>query len=91
MVDAARRVFGDVPSHFIPAHPIAGSEQSGVLAGKSRFICKGHKVIITPLAHSDKQATKIQQLWQAAGADVLTMTVERHDEVLAKTSHLPHF
>lgn len=91
VVDAARRVFGDVPSHFIPAHPIAGSEQSGVLAGKVDLF-KGHKVIITPLAHSDKQATqKIQQLWQAAGADVLTMTVERHDEVLAKTSHLPHF
>ncbi|WP_297922355.1 bifunctional prephenate dehydrogenase/3-phosphoshikimate 1-carboxyvinyltransferase [uncultured Agitococcus sp.] len=91
VVDAARRVFGDVPSHFIPAHPIAGSEQSGVLAGKVDLF-KGHKVIITPLAHSDKQATQqIQQLWQAAGADVLTMTVERHDEVLAKTSHLPHF
>ena len=91
VVEAARRVFGDVPSHFIPAHPIAGSEQSGVLAGKVDLF-KGHKVIITPLAHSDKQATQqIQQLWQAAGADVLTMTVERHDEVLAKTSHLPHF
>lgn len=91
VVDAARRVFGNVPSHFIPAHPIAGSEQSGVLAGKVDLF-KGHKVIITPLAHSDKQATQqIQQLWQAAGADVLTMTVERHDEVLAKTSHLPHF
>ena len=91
VVDAARRVFGDVPSHFIPAHPIAGSEQSGVLAGTVDLF-KGHKVIITPLAHSDKQATQqIQQLWQAAGADVLTMTVERHDEVLAKTSHLPHF
>ncbi len=91
VVDAARRVFGNVPSHFIPAHPIAGSEQSGVLAGKVDLF-KGHKVIITPLVHSDKQATQqIQQLWQAAGADVLTMTVERHDEVLAKTSHLPHF
>lgn len=91
VVDAARRVFGTVPSHFIPAHPIAGSEQSGVLAGKVDLF-NGHKVIITPLAHSDPQATQqIQQLWQAAGADVLTMTVERHDEVLAKTSHLPHF
>ncbi|HNA19912.1 MAG TPA: bifunctional prephenate dehydrogenase/3-phosphoshikimate 1-carboxyvinyltransferase [Agitococcus sp.] len=91
VIDAARRVFGNVPSHFIPAHPIAGSEQSGVLAGTVDLF-KGHKVIITPLAHSDKQATQqIQQLWQAAGADVLTMTVERHDEVLAKTSHLPHF
>jgi len=91
VVDAARRVFGEVPSHFIPAHPIAGSEQSGVLAGKVDLF-KGHKVIITPLAHSNPQASQqVKQLWQAAGADVLIMTVERHDEVLAKTSHLPHF
>lgn len=91
VVEAARRVFGEVPSHFIPAHPIAGSEQSGVLAGKVDLF-KGHKVIITPLAHSNPQASQqVKQLWQAAGADVLIMTVERHDEVLAKTSHLPHF
>ena len=90
VVAAAETVFGVVPSRFIPAHPIAGSEQSGVLAGKVDLFDR-HKVIITPLPHTDAAACLlIQQMWQAAGADVLTMTVQRHDEVLAKTSHLPH-
>jgi prephenate dehydrogenase len=44
------------------------------------------------LAETDSDATAlVKALWQAAGAEVLTMTVERHDQVLAKTSHLPHF
>lgn len=90
VVAAAETVFGVVPARFIPAHPIAGSEQSGVLAGKVDLFDR-HKVIITPLPHTDAEACLlIQQMWQAAGAEVLTMTVQRHDEVLAKTSHLPH-
>jgi 3-phosphoshikimate 1-carboxyvinyltransferase len=90
VVSAAETVFGVVPTRFIPAHPIAGSEQSGVLAGKVDLFDR-HKVIITPLPHTDAEACLlIQQMWQAAGAEVLTMTVQRHDEVLAKTSHLPH-
>ncbi len=90
VVAAAEAVFGVVPTRFIPAHPIAGSEQSGVLAGKVDLFDR-HKVIITPLPHTDVEACLlIQQMWQVAGADVLTMTVQRHDEVLAKTSHLPH-
>ncbi|MBL0231435.1 MAG: bifunctional prephenate dehydrogenase/3-phosphoshikimate 1-carboxyvinyltransferase [Moraxellaceae bacterium] len=91
VVAAAETVFGTVPARFVPAHPIAGSEQSGVLAGKVDLF-QGHKVIITPLAHTASDATAlVKALWQAAGAEVLTMTVERHDQVLAKTSHLPHF
>ncbi|MBH1969625.1 bifunctional prephenate dehydrogenase/3-phosphoshikimate 1-carboxyvinyltransferase [Moraxellaceae bacterium AER2_44_116] len=90
VVSAAETVFGIVPTRFIPAHPIAGSEQSGVLAGKVDLFDR-HKVIITPLPHTDAEACLlIQQMWQVAGAEVLTMTVQRHDEVLAKTSHLPH-
>ena len=91
VVAAAEAVFGTVPARFVPAHPIAGSEQSGVLAGKVDLF-QGHKVIITPLADTENDATAlVKALWQAAGAEVLTMTVERHDQVLAKTSHLPHF
>ncbi len=90
VVAAAEAVFGVVPTRFIPAHPIAGSEQSGVLAGKVDLFDR-HKVIITPLPDSDAEACLlVKQMWQAAGAEVLTMTVQRHDEVLAKTSHLPH-
>jgi len=91
VVEAAARVFGEVPTHFVPGHPIAGSEQSGVLAGKVDLFQR-HKVILTPLPHTAAESTaKVRRMWEAAGADVLQMTVERHDEVLAKTSHLPHF
>ncbi len=90
VVEAAVAVFGQVPNTFIPGHPIAGSEKSGVAAAEERLFVK-HKVIITPLPDSDANATQlIARMWQATGAEVLQMGVERHDEVLAATSHLPH-
>ncbi|MGH8492051.1 MAG: bifunctional prephenate dehydrogenase/3-phosphoshikimate 1-carboxyvinyltransferase [Moraxellaceae bacterium] len=90
VVAAARRVFNPLPAGFVPGHPIAGSEQSGVLAGKADLFLR-HKVILTPVAESSAQAlATVRALWQAIGADVLEMSVEKHDEVLAKTSHLPH-
>ncbi|MDQ8037276.1 MAG: bifunctional prephenate dehydrogenase/3-phosphoshikimate 1-carboxyvinyltransferase [Pedobacter sp.] len=90
VVAAAREVFGQLPAGFVPGHPIAGSEQSGVLAGKADLFLR-HKVILTPLPESSPDAlSRVRALWQAIGADVLEMTPERHDEVLAKTSHLPH-
>lgn len=90
VVAAARRVFGQLPAGFVPGHPIAGSEQSGVLAGKADLFAR-HKVILTPTESSSPEAVaKVRAAWQAMGAEVLEMTPERHDEVLAKTSHLPH-
>lgn len=90
VVEAAARVFGVVPNTFIPGHPIAGSEKSGVAAADSQLF-NGYKVIITPLPDSDPTATaKVDQMWRFTGAEVLNMCVERHDEVLAATSHLPH-
>jgi 3-phosphoshikimate 1-carboxyvinyltransferase len=88
---AAINVFGSsVPSGFVPAHPIAGAEKSGVMAGKVDLFCH-HKVIITPLESTSEIAlNKVRQMWKAAGADVLQMTVADHDEILAHTSHLPH-
>lgn len=90
VVDAARRVFRTLPAGFVPGHPIAGSEQSGVMAGKASLFDK-HKVILTPLPETSAHALhKVRLVWEAMGATVLEMSVERHDEVLAKTSHLPH-
>jgi prephenate dehydrogenase len=90
VVDAVQRVFGTVPANFVPGHPIAGSEQSGYAASKSELY-QGRKVILTPLAHTHASAVAlVAALWQAIGADVLTMSVAHHDEVLAATSHLPH-
>jgi prephenate dehydrogenase len=90
VVDAAIRVFGTVPPNFVLGHPIAGSEQSGYAASKADLY-HGRKVILTPLPHTNPQAVKmVADLWSTAGAEVVSMSVEHHDEVLAATSHLPH-
>ncbi|BBB25380.1 bifunctional prephenate dehydrogenase/3-phosphoshikimate 1-carboxyvinyltransferase [Amphritea japonica] len=90
VVRAAESLFGEVPERFIPGHPIAGLEKSGVAAADETLF-EHHKVIITPLPHSDPEAvTLVSRMWQGVGAQVLRMDVERHDEVLAATSHLPH-
>lgn len=90
VIEAATAVFGQIPSRFIPGHPIAGSEQSGVQAGRGDLYVN-HKVILTPVSHSDPEAVaKVSQMWQRLGAEVLTMDASHHDQVLAATSHLPH-
>ncbi len=90
VIEAARQVFGHIPANFVPAHPIAGSERSGVQASDSQLFNK-HKVIITPHADASVQASlMIARMWQSVGAEVLHMEVSKHDEVLAATSHLPH-
>ncbi|MEQ7919228.1 prephenate dehydrogenase/arogenate dehydrogenase family protein [Xanthomonas sp. WHRI 1810A] len=90
VVRAACRAFGTMPARFVPGHPIAGSERSGVEAADARLF-RRHKVILTPQEGTDPAALRlVDQLWSALGADVEHMDVERHDEVLAATSHLPH-
>ncbi|WP_207887431.1 bifunctional prephenate dehydrogenase/3-phosphoshikimate 1-carboxyvinyltransferase [Pseudomonas sp. 30_B] len=90
VVRAAKAVFGGMPARFIPGHPIAGSEQSGVEAANAKLF-RRHKVILTPLDNADADAVNcIESLWRGLGADVEQMDVEHHDEVLAATSHLPH-
>ncbi|MEG2357461.1 bifunctional prephenate dehydrogenase/3-phosphoshikimate 1-carboxyvinyltransferase [Acinetobacter sp.] len=91
VVAAAEAVYGgNLPAGFVPGHPIAGSEHTGVHAGTADLFAN-HKVILTPLPSSaDWAVQKLTQLWQAARAEVICMDVEKHDEVLAHTSHLPH-
>ncbi|PIE23966.1 MAG: bifunctional prephenate dehydrogenase/3-phosphoshikimate 1-carboxyvinyltransferase [Neptuniibacter caesariensis] len=90
VVNTARRVFKQIPPGFVPGHPIAGAEKSGVAAADEKLFDK-HKVILTPLAESSSEAVKLlSDLWQSTGAEVLVMDVPKHDEVLAATSHLPH-
>ncbi|SDK04688.1 3-phosphoshikimate 1-carboxyvinyltransferase [Pseudomonas indica] len=90
VVRAAQQSFGGMPARFVPGHPIAGSEQSGVEAAKSNLFQR-HKVILTPLASTDADALAlVDRLWRELGADVEHMEVGHHDAVLAATSHLPH-
>lgn len=90
LVDAARKIFGELPSQFVPGHPIAGSEQSGVEASREDLYVN-HRVILTPTETTGTGALAvIRAMWENTGAEVLDMPVEEHDRVLAATSHLPH-
>ncbi|CAN7743683.1 bifunctional prephenate dehydrogenase/3-phosphoshikimate 1-carboxyvinyltransferase [Acidovorax sp. LjRoot118] len=87
---AARLAFAGQAVRFVPGHPIAGSEQSGVEAANAELF-RRHKVILTPCEYSDEAALAlVEGLWRELGADVEAMEVEHHDQVLAATSHLPH-
>ncbi len=90
VVEAAKAVFGEVPANFLPAHPIAGAENSGVGAAlDDLFLNK--RLIITPLENTNSDALNtLQQFWEKIGAIVSLMNVQEHDSVLAATSHLPH-
>lgn len=90
VIEAAKRVFGSQPTRFIPGHPIAGTEKSGVEASFAGLY-QDRRVILTPDEQSDKDALEtVRWMWQQAGAEVVDMPVAHHDEVLAATSHLPH-
>jgi cyclohexadieny/prephenate dehydrogenase len=76
--------------HFVPGHPIAGTEQSGPEAGFAELF-DNRWTILTPEPHTDKAATdKLKAFWMELGAKVEIMNPEHHDMVLAVTSHLPH-
>ncbi len=76
--------------HFIPGHPIAGTEQSGPDAGFAELF-ENRWCILTPLPDTDEAALRrLGAFWRATGAHVETMTPEHHDLVLGITSHLPH-
>lgn len=87
---AAEGVFGMVPPQFVLGHPIAGSEKSGVTAANPNLY-ENHRVILTPLENtSAPHFDLVTRMWQTVGAEVLSMSVAEHDEVLGATSHLPH-
>jgi prephenate dehydrogenase len=90
VIAAAGQAFGRVPDYFVPGHPIAGTENSGVGASMADLY-RNRRVILTPLAHTDPAATaRVRAMWEAAGACVSEMAPAHHDTVLAATSHLPH-
>jgi cyclohexadieny/prephenate dehydrogenase len=82
--------FIPVGVHFIPGHPIAGTEHSGPTAGFAELF-KGRWCILTPVPGTDEAAVaKLRAVWEAAGSQVEEMEPHHHDRVLAITSHLPH-
>jgi 3-phosphoshikimate 1-carboxyvinyltransferase len=91
VIDAAKSIYGQVPAQLVPGHPIAGSEKSGVTAANAKLF-NDHRVILTPdRATADSHLQLVAELWTAVGATVSSMDTVEHDEILAATSHLPHF
>jgi cyclohexadieny/prephenate dehydrogenase len=90
--DVVKQMAPHLPAHahFIPAHPVAGTEHSGPDAGFAELFVD-RWTIVTPPAGADATATeKVVAFWAGMGAKVETMTPEHHDMVLAITSHIPH-
>jgi prephenate dehydrogenase len=74
----------------VPGHPIAGRETSGP-GGAAAEMFVGAKCILTPSRSTDPAAvTRVRSLWRAIGSEVVEMSPERHDEIFAAVSHLPH-
>jgi prephenate dehydrogenase len=87
---AAREALGQSYSRFVPGHPIAGTEQSGVAAAREDLF-QHHKVILTPDGETDPGAVEfVRAMWEDVGGNVRLMDAEQHDLVLAASSHLPH-
>ncbi len=79
-----------VKDGYVPTHPIAGSEKSGIEAANADLF-QGTTTIITPTHHTTPQSIEcITSLWNVLGARVIQMSATEHDMVLAATSHLPH-
>lgn len=90
VIEAVTQTFNGLPPFFVPGHPIAGTEQSGVEASFAGLY-KHRRVILTPLPETDSHAIeRVRAMWEAAGAHVVIMDPVHHDAVLAATSHLPH-
>ncbi len=91
--DVAAAVYQHLPQHlsrFVPAHPIAGAENSGAAAAKADLYLE-RKVVLTPLKENAPEAVeRVRAAWAACGATVHEMAPARHDQVFAAVSHLPH-
>ncbi len=90
VVAAARGNLGLKLMQFVPAHPVAGAELSGVDAASAELF-RDRTVVLTPVAETgDDARVRVDAAWRACGARTVEMSAERHDQVFAAVSHLPH-
>lgn len=90
VVEAAYREFGPKAAQFVPSHPIAGAERSGVGAA-SPELYRDRRVVVAPLPENAPEAVaRVRSAWEACGARVFEMRFDEHDRVFAAVSHLPH-
>ena len=90
VVAAARTAFGDRIGQFVPGHPIAGAEKSGVGAAVADLY-RDKRVVLTPLPENTPESVvRVRSAWEACGARVSQLAADEHDRVFAAVSHLPH-
>lgn len=90
VIAAARAQLGARFKNFVPGHPIAGTEHSGV-AASVEGLYRNRRVLLTPTSDTDEVAIeRVRTMWQQVGADVVEMDAADHDRILAASSHLPH-
>ena len=90
VIDAVRRVLKHDVGSFVPCHPIAGREVSGV-ENADPMLFTGKQIIITPMERTQTaKLEKATEMWQALGCSVSQMSAEAHDAAFAAVSHLPH-
>ncbi|MDI6747745.1 MAG: prephenate dehydrogenase/arogenate dehydrogenase family protein [Rhodocyclaceae bacterium] len=90
VVAAAREAFGNKIGQFVPGHPIAGAEQSGVAAARAELYLD-KRVVLTPLPENAPEAVQaVRTVWEICGAKVSELAPAEHDRVFAAVSHLPH-
>ena len=76
--------------HFIGSHPMAGAEKTGVAAARAELFTNA-VCVVTPTKRSHQSAVKkVEEFWKAVGARVVRLTPELHDELVSRSSHLPH-
>jgi prephenate dehydrogenase len=90
VVVAARIALGEKIAQFVPGHPIAGAEKSGVGAALAGLY-QNKRVVLTPVAENcEADVARVKSAWEACGAQVSRLAPEEHDRVFAAVSHLPH-
>ncbi|MDR1661979.1 MAG: prephenate dehydrogenase/arogenate dehydrogenase family protein [Azoarcus sp.] len=90
VVSAVRRHFGKRAGQFVPAHPIAGAENSGAAAARADLF-RRRKVVFTPLPENPVlNVARVRSAWEWCGGEVFELTPEAHDRIFAAVSHLPH-
>jgi prephenate dehydrogenase len=90
VIEAARNGLQRQFANFVPAHPIAGKELSGIEHAEASLF-SGRQVVLTPVKTTLRSnVQRASQVWSGIGAHVVTMTHEEHDAAFAAVSHLPH-
>jgi prephenate dehydrogenase len=90
VVKALESLVAKSGAHFVGSHPMAGAEKTGVAAARAELFTNA-ACVVTPTRRSHQPAVKrLEEFWNAVGARVLRLTPELHDELVSRSSHLPH-